>query len=72
MFTVLLRPENAQAARVTSITDSHHATAPGGRDTETQEDRAAVASLRRARADQPSAHALNTGVGTRIAATPLL
>ena len=39
--------------------DGHHAAAPDGRDTGTQEERAAIASLRRARAEvQSSAHAL--------------
>ena len=45
--------------RATANTEGHHAAAPGGRDTGTQEERAAIASLRRARAeDQSSAHAL--------------
>ena len=48
------------AARATANTDGHHAAAPGGRDTGTQdEERAAFASLRRARAeDESSPHTL--------------
>ena len=33
------------AARATANTEGHHAAAPGGRDTGTQEERAAIASL---------------------------
>ena len=44
------KPENAAllpvlAARATANTEGHHAAAPGGRDTGTQEERAAIASL---------------------------
>ena len=34
-----------RASRATANTEGHHAAAPGGRDTGTQEERAAIASL---------------------------